>query len=757
MVRTTQFYSPVRVAAVVVLLAAALTLALLPLEPARSLPDLGEAAPAPVRAEEPLRYESEELTERARAEAADAVPLVLELDFAVRAAQQATLTALLAEIESVQGNSALPSDERQEQLARISGLAAPLPQLLAGFLRSQWEAVKSEADSLLTAILSRNVLREDVDSIREGIRDEIGPGLSSRQIDAVAALVAPLLRANVTVDEAAVARDRQDARDAVAPVIREFEVGDLIVAAGVVVDAEAAEAIALLPEEGGGVPVDDLIAMLILALLSGGAIGGYLWLARPVTLAHNRRLVLVGLLLVAAVAAARWYFPLVLPDEHDKALELVLPLGAAALITAALLDNTLALVVAAIVAALVGAVALVHPDYGPAVVPDGAVALRPALALLFSGVAGVFAVRRVERVTHYGFAGAVVGATLFAVGLSFWLLDPDRATAELGWLALVALSAAVATGILTLGAFAFLGFVFGIPHPPATLGAGATDAAAAAPAAGGGARYLPSFHARRDDGRTGRQRDRAPARCSSGSAATTTTSANWRRPHMYVENQTDGTNPHDDLDPLESAQVIQEHVQWGLELARRHRLPEHVRAFILEHHGTRLVTYFYRKAALTEPEVDPALFVYDGPRPQSRETAIAMLADSCEAVVRSSRRREPETIDSLIDGVLAERLSERQLDESDLTLRDLRAVGESFKLTLRGVYHPRIEYPAPSAAERRAGRGHAAARRRSGAERRASRRRGRAARPPPPALLPGKALLIGASRRHGGAPPPVLR
>ena len=702
MVRTTQFYSPVRVATVVLLLAAALTLALLPLEPARSLPDLGEAAPASVRAEEPLRYESALLTERARAEAADAVPLVLELDFAVRAAQQATLTALLAEIDSVQGNSALSSDERQEQLARIPGLAAPLPELLAGFLRSQWEAVKSEADSLLTAILSRNVLREDVDSIREGIRDEIGPGLSSRQIDAVAALVAPLLRANVTVDEAAIARDRQDARDAVDPVIREFEAGDLIVAAGVVVDAEAAEAIALLPEEGGGVPVDDLIAMLILALLSGGAIGGYLWLARPVTLAHNRRLMLVGLLLVAAVAAARWYFPLVLPDEHDKALELVLPLGAAALITAALLDNTLALVVAAIVAALVGAVALVHPDYGPAVVPDGAVALRPALALLFSGVAGVFAVRRVERVTHYGFAGAVVGATLFAVGLSFWLLDPDRATAELGWLALVALSAAVATGILTLGAFAFLGFVFGIPtrlqllelaqltrpllrrlqeEAPGTFHHSmlvATMGERAANEIGAGALLVRVGCYYHDIGKLA-------------------------RPHMYVENQTDGTNPHDDLDPLESAQVIQEHVHWGLELARRHRLPEHVRAFIPEHHGTRLVTYFYRKAALTEPEVDPALFVYDGPRPQSRETAIAMLADSCEAVVRSSRRREPETIDSLIDGVLAERLSERQLDESDLTLRDLRAVGESFKLTLGGVYHPRIEYPAPSAAERRAG------------------------------------------------------
>jgi membrane-associated HD superfamily phosphohydrolase len=100
--------------------------------------------------------------------------------------------------------------------------------------------------------------------------------------------------------------------------------------------------------------------------------------------------------------------------------------------------------------------------------------------------------------------------------------------------------------------------------------------------------------------------------------------------------------------------------------------------------------------------VNPEPFTYQGPRPQSKETAIAMLADSAEAMVRASRDRSPEAIDRLVEQVMAERLSEGELDDADLTMRDLQSIGEAFKRMLRGVYHPRIEYPAPTSAERRA-------------------------------------------------------
>jgi putative nucleotidyltransferase with HDIG domain len=171
------------------------------------------------------------------------------------------------------------------------------------------------------------------------------------------------------------------------------------------------------------------------------------------------------------------------------------------------------------------------------------------------------------------------------------------------------------------------------------------------------------------------------------------------KPAFYIENQMGGENPHDRLDPAASAKMVSEHVRAGLRLTAKHRIPARVRAFIPEHHGTRLVTYFYRKASADDPTVDAERFRYPGPKPQSKETAIVMLADSVEAVVRASKDRSHEKIDTLVDGVVNERMTEGQLDESDLTLRDLRTIAESFKATLRGIYHPRIEYPAPTGAE----------------------------------------------------------
>jgi putative nucleotidyltransferase with HDIG domain len=174
------------------------------------------------------------------------------------------------------------------------------------------------------------------------------------------------------------------------------------------------------------------------------------------------------------------------------------------------------------------------------------------------------------------------------------------------------------------------------------------------------------------------------------------------QPGYYVENQLGGDNPHDNLDPERSATIIRQHVTNGLELAQQHGLPARVQAFIPQHHGTRLVPYFYRQATEKGMVIDEKAFRYPGPRPQTRETAIVMLADSIEAMVRASADRSPGRIDAIVEEVIAERLAEGELEECDITLRDLRTVASSFKQTLSGVYHPRIEYPEPTPQERRA-------------------------------------------------------
>jgi putative nucleotidyltransferase with HDIG domain len=177
------------------------------------------------------------------------------------------------------------------------------------------------------------------------------------------------------------------------------------------------------------------------------------------------------------------------------------------------------------------------------------------------------------------------------------------------------------------------------------------------------------------------------------------------RPGYFVENQMYGPNIHDQLTPLASAQMIATHVTEGQSLARRYGIPARVRDFIPEHHGTRLASFFYDQARQQDEEIDPELFRYPGPRPQSKETAIVMLADGVEATVRANQERTPERMSEIVERTIADRIREGQLDECDLTLRDLQTIRDSFKTTLQAMYHPRIEYPDFTRRRRRFGGG----------------------------------------------------
>jgi putative nucleotidyltransferase with HDIG domain len=169
-------------------------------------------------------------------------------------------------------------------------------------------------------------------------------------------------------------------------------------------------------------------------------------------------------------------------------------------------------------------------------------------------------------------------------------------------------------------------------------------------------------------------------------------------PHCFVENQMDGVNIHDTLTPQESASIVIDHVPRGLALAKQYGIPERVRDFIPQHHGTTVTAYFHRKAMQMNGEAMPVnedRFRYPGPKPQSREAAIMMLADGVEATARAERPTTPEQIRSIIDRIFNERLRDGQLDESDLTFSDLRHIREAFFSVLQGLYHPRVKYPEP--------------------------------------------------------------
>ncbi len=170
-----------------------------------------------------------------------------------------------------------------------------------------------------------------------------------------------------------------------------------------------------------------------------------------------------------------------------------------------------------------------------------------------------------------------------------------------------------------------------------------------------------------------------------------------RKPAYFIENQQGGPNLHDKLAPSMSSLIISSHVKDGIELAREHKLPQKIIDFIPQHQGTKLISFFYNKAVEQNQDkdtpVDERKYRYPGPNPQTREAGIILLADGVEAAVRSIPDKTPQKIGSMVQKIINKNFTEAQLDECEMTLKDLHVINETFTRVLIGIYHQRIEYP----------------------------------------------------------------
>jgi hypothetical protein len=187
------------------------------------------------------------------------------------------------------------------------------------------------------------------------------------------------------------------------------------------------------------------------------------------------------------------------------------------------------------------------------------------------------------------------------------------------------------------------------------------------------------------------------------------------KPEYFTENMRAGRNPHDDLAPTMSALIIIAHVKEGVDLALKHKLSQRIIDVIQEHHGTSLVGYFHKRALQQQedarqggkimnireediPEVREESFRYSGPRPQSRESGILSLADAVESASRCLEKVTPNRLEQLIHDIIEKRIIDGQLDECDLTMREINAIAENFAYTLTNMLHSRIAYPTEEAA-----------------------------------------------------------
>jgi uncharacterized domain HDIG len=370
-----------------------------------------------------------------------------------------------------------------------------------------------------------------------------------------------------------------------------------------------------------------------------------------------------------------------------------------------LLDSGVATVVLALLAVLAG-------------IANGT-SLELTAYVFLGGFAGMLALGKGERQHLFLRAGLAVAAADFAVVGVFALLGQHDMTGLLELDGAAAAGALVAT-VIVLGSFSVLGNLFGILTPPQL-------SELVNPSQPLLRRLLietpGTYH---HSLMVGNLAERAASAIGADPLLTRVASyyhdiGKLANPLAFIENQAGGENIHDQLEPEVSATILKQHVRDGVDLAYKARLPEPLIAFIPQHHGTALLGYIYGKAreAAAAPlgglktaagrdaadAIDQGPFRHEGPKPQSREAAVLMLSDGVEASVRSLSSRDEATIRGMVSQIIAERLGDGQLNECDLTIRDLESIHEAFVGQLLGMYHQRIAYPANKVVEIESRRG----------------------------------------------------
>ena len=666
----------------------------------------GESVPAPRE----VRVVDTEATEVARRAAAESVDAILTVDAGagqrlvsdLRAVFEVTREARRpvepdadgtdTEVGGADGDDGpvlvVPDAATQRETLRTLLVGVPVPTVaaLVAVSDEDLDVVEREAISI-AQLLARQRIRED--AVAQILDETLGVelGLRAPPGDTGAEIIAPLLetylRPNVVVDLAATASARELAAGAVAEVSQVWLPGQFIVREGEIVGP--LQALAIDGLDVGRVPLWRTLLIGAAAALLLVAVGGvYLSRMQPFVWRSVKKLWLLALLLVAFAAIVTGIDLLV--DSTGSTWAFVVPVGALAMLIAILIHPVVGL--ASMLPAVV-TVLLVDAD-------SPGVALFAAAAVLVSvpltrDIASRSDLKR--AVLRAGLSYPVLAATIVLV------FGPRE---EVAVAALAGAINGIVTALIVQGALPALESLFRLPTVTALLDLADRNhpllRELEQEALGS---YNHSVMVASLVERACRAIGADPLLGSV--AALYHDIGKVRQPHFFIENQQGIANPHDGLEPEVSALIIMNHVVDGVELATSYRLPPEVVACIGSHHGTMLVKYFYEEAVERaggdHEAVDEQAFRYRGHRPRSREAAVLLLADSCEATTRAmamSRGNLPrDEIEVTVDRLLEERREDGQFDDAEITLRELRVVRDTIVESLVGIYHPRIAYPTP--------------------------------------------------------------
>ncbi len=643
--------------------------------------EAGQIAERDIRAPRDATFDSVSETEAAREAAAESVqdvPQMIEPPADNRDDQLGAFDMVdrgVTRILQLREGGTLTAEGVSTRLATDVPEISPLHRILVAEMSvPRWEVVAEAARGAIESTLAVSIREDELLRVRSSVRDLITTNLSDEERDLAGDLAASLIEPNVVINDELTEEARAQARAEVPPVPVEVLRGEAIITEGDRLTVGDIEKLVELGLTRPSVQAGTVVGNALIAILVASILVGYLLRFEPEIWYRNRSVLLFFLALVVSAVAIR--------IAADRTLwAFAVPIAATVLLIGILLRNSAGMAMAGALAVLAG---VMNRD-----------ALEPAVYVLAGGTVALLTITRAERLNAFVRVFVALAATNIAVATAFSLLG-QRDLAAVLQLAAIGLVNAFLSVILAVGSFAMLGNVFGIMtvfqllelanpsnrllrrllletpgtyHHSVMVGNLAERAAETIGADPLLARVAAYYH---DIGK-------------------------MKNPLAFIENQAGAHNIHDDLNAETSARIIGGHIRDGIDLGYEHGLPVQVIGYIPQHHGTSVMTYFHQKALREvggrEDLVNEGTYRYPGPKPQSREAAIIMLADGVEASVRSLDEKDEESIRGMVDRIVDARVEDGQLDDAELTLKNIRQIKDAFVGQLLGMYHSRIKYP----------------------------------------------------------------
>ncbi len=641
---------------------------------------IGDTAPQDIRA--PLNlapFVSKVLTEQRQQEIRQSVAdIYFPPDPAVSRQQSDLASQILYYVRNIRLDTYGTPQQKIEDLRVMSDLKLADPtivQILA-LDEKTWVDISDQITGVLERVMRGEIRDSNVQSVLTQLPMQVGVRFSEDQANVIVEVVKGLIRPNTLLDAAATELAQQNAVANVS-VRRSFERGQVILRAGERVDAASYEALSVLGLlEPTNRRFQELARAALISIIVVVVAGLYLSRFKPELLKSSRFMMLLAALFLITLFGAR--VSIIYGQIY------LYPTAAMAILFAALAGAEVSVIGVMGLAVFVG------------IMQNNS--LEMAMLVGVGGMLATLTLRRPERLNGYFMPGLLVGLANIAVVAIFFQGDFTSTGTTTGLLELILYSLinGVLAATVSLAGMYLVTLAFNLPT-------GFKLAELSQPSQPLLQRLLREAPGTYQHSLQVSNMSEQAANAIGLNADLVRVAALYHdvgkmiNPAFFTENQVEGINPHDALDdPARSAAIIISHVTEGDKIARQYRLPSRIRDFILEHHGTQVV-YFYQLAvqrAGSDAGIDIEEFTYPGPKPQTRETAVLMLADSCEATVRSRKPTKKQEIADIVQQIVDGKIRSGQLAESGLTLNDINITRRTFVDMLQAVFHPRINYPA---------------------------------------------------------------